>query len=400
VLALARTKQMIRSLLRSSYPQERIHLVVNRMTRTPQLTIKDIERVLQVPVAWTLPDDSEMLAAAYIQGTLVQDRSALGETFTRFTARLAGIQEPKTTRRWFSLSTRRPVEGPAMACVPAASATGKNGGSGTARGEQFDAVLGGPSAGLESVPPQPNQELAEARAELQQFAHMAGHDLREPARLIAGYVQLLAQHSNGRLDAEGDDLAASAMEGVAQMQERIDGLLEYTRVTTGGAGFQPTSCEDEWTAAIAGLRKNIDETAAVITHDRLPTILADAAQVRKVFHNLICNALTYRSQDVPCVHLGAEETGSEWVFAVQDNGAGLDPQYAERIFQLFQRLYTRTERPGAGVGLAVAKKIVERHGGRIWVESEPGKGATFHFTVPKQGSAAVGAPSGLEGEGR
>lgn len=404
VLALARTRQIIESLLKSSYPRERIHLVVNRVTRTPQLTIKDIERVLKVPVAWILPDDSEMLAAAYIQGKLVQDRSALGETFTRFAARLAGIQEPKATPRWLSFLARRPArlsaDDAAMACEPAESATGKNGCGrpGIARGEQFNALLGGPSASLEGALSQPNQELADARAELQQFAHMAGHDLREPARIIAGYVQLLAQHSNGR-DAEGDDLAASALEGVAQMQERIDGLIEYTRVTTSGARFQPTSCEDELTAALAGLRESIDSTAAVITHDSLPTILADAAQIRKVFHNLISNALTFRSLDAPGVHVRSEERGSEWVFAVQDNGVGLDPQYANKIFQLFQRLYTRTERPGAGVGLAVTKKIVERHGGRIWVESEPGKGATFHFTIPKPGYAAGGPPSGLEGEG-
>jgi signal transduction histidine kinase/Flp pilus assembly CpaE family ATPase len=401
-LALARTKQIIQCLQKSSYPQDRIHIVVNRMTRMPQVKIQDIEQVFKVPVAWILPDDSEMLAAAYLRGTLVQNRSALGETFTRFAARLAGIQEPKATRRWFSLSARRPAEEAAMACGPAESSAGENGGGRPriAPGEQLRAVLGGPSAGLESAPPQSNQALADARAELQQFAHMAGHDLREPARLIAGYVQLLAQHSNGKLGAEGGDLVASALEGVAQMQERIDGLIEYTRVTTGGAEFQPTSCEEELAAAIAGLRKSIDDTAAVITHDRLPTILADAAQIRKVFHNLISNALTFRSLDVPGVHVQSEEGKSEWKFAVRDNGVGLDPQYGNRIFLLFERLYTRTERPGAGVGLAVAKKIVARHGGRIWVESEPGKGATFHFTIPKQGSAVGGPTSGLEGEGQ
>jgi light-regulated signal transduction histidine kinase (bacteriophytochrome) len=336
----------------------------------------------------------------------VRNRSALGETFTRFAARLAGIQEPKAAPRWSSFFARRPArlsaDEAAMECEPAESSTGKNGRGcpETARGEQFNALLGGPSAGLESAPPQPDQALADARAELEQFAHMAGHDLREPARLIAGYVQLLAQHCDGRLGAEGGGLVASALEGVAQMQERIDGLIEYARVTASGAQFQPTSCEDELAAAIAGLRQSIDDTAAVISHDRLPAILADAAQIRKVFHNLISNALTFRSHDVPGVHVRAEDRGSEWEFAVRDNGVGLDPQYGNRIFLLFERLYTRTERPGAGVGLAVAKKIVERHGGRIWVESEPGKGATFHFTIPKQGSAGGGPPSALEGEGR
>ena len=402
VLALARTRQILQALLKSSYPQERISLVVNRMTRKPQLTIRDIEQVLQMPVAWILPDDSEMLAAAYVRGNLAQGHSALGEAFTRFAAKLTGIQRPRAARRWFSFLSRLPADETALVCEPAESSTGENqrGRPQTAPGEQLRALLGGPSAGLESAPSQSDQALVAARAELQQFAHMAGHDLRGPARLIAGFVQLLAQHCNGSLDAEGGGLVASALEGVAQMQERIDGLIEYASVTTSGAEFQPTSCEEELTAAIAGLRQSIDDTAAVITHDSLPTIPADAAQIRKVFHNLISNALTFRSLDAPCVHVRSEEGRSEWEFAVRDNGVGLDPQYGNSIFLPFQRLYTRTERPGAGVGLSVAKKIVERHSGRLWVESEPGKGATFHFTIPKQGSAAGGPLSRLEGERR
>jgi signal transduction histidine kinase/Flp pilus assembly CpaE family ATPase len=393
VLALARTRQMIQSLQKSSYPPERIHIVVNRMTRTPPLALKDIERALKLPVAWILPDDPEMLAAAYIHGKLVPGRTALGEAFTRFAAGLAGIQQPKAAPRWLSFFVRRPArlsaDEAALACRPAESSPGQNGQACP------ETAPGGPESALSHS----NQALADARAELQQFAHMAGHDLREPARLIAGYVQLLAQHSNGKLGAEGDDLVASALEGVAQIEERIDGLIEYTRVTTGGARFQATSCEQELAAALAGLQKSIDETAAVITHDGLPEILADAAQIRKLFHNLISNALTFRSLGAPAVHIRSEEGKSEWEFAVRDNGVGLDPQYGNRIFLLFQRLHTRAERPGAGVGLAVAKKIVERHGGRIWVESEPGKGATFHFTIPKPGSATLAPPSGFEGEG-
>ena len=226
-----------------------------------------------------------------------------------------------------------------------------------------------------------NQELAGARTELQQFAYMASHDFREPVRLIAGYVQLLAQRTKGKLDAEADDLMASALEGVAQMQERIDGLLEYARVATTGGEFQPTDCEKAFAVAILSLHNRIDESAAVIGHRNLPVVLADASQIRNVFHNLISNALTFRSADPPRVVVRAEQSGSEWVFAVQDNGIGLDPRYAGRIFGLFQRLHTRTERPGAGVGLAVVKRIVERHGGRVWVESERGRGATFFSTV-------------------
>jgi len=263
-------------------------------------------------------------------------------------------------------------------------------------------LLEGSSTGLKSGQDgalrQLNQELAGARAELQQFVYMASHDFRGLVRLIAGYVQLLAQRTKGRLDAEADDLIASALEGVAQMQEQIDGLLEYSRVITTGAGFQPTACEDAFAEAISSLRKSIEESAAVIGHQSLPVVLADASQIRNVFHHLIANALTFRSADPPRVVVRAEQSGNEWVFAVQDNGIGLDPKYAGRIFQLFQRLHTRTELPGAGVGLAVVKRIVERHGGRVWVESEPGKGATFYFTIPEEAlPAGSGRRAGSEG---
>ena len=389
VLALARTRIIAEALAESSYPPERIHLVVNRTTGHAQLTLKDIERVLKLPVEAALPEASDDLAAAYAHGKLVPASSALGEKFAGLAARLAGIQAPKVKPRWFPQFRRRvaqPVAQPSGCVVaqPEGCAT-----------EPLRALLEGSSAGLKSGPDnglrQLNQELAGARTELQQFAHMASHDFREPVRLIAGYVQLLAQHTQGKLDAEAGDLMASALEGVAQMQERIDGLLEYARVTTTGAGFKPTACEEAFTEAILSLRKNIDESAAVIGHQSLPVILADASQIRNVFHNLIANALSFRSADPPRVVVRAEQNGNEWVFAVQDNGIGLDPKYAGRIFQLFQRLHTRTERPGAGVGLAVVKRIVERHGGRVWVESEPGKGATFYFTIPEK---AVPAGSG------
>ena len=303
--------------------------------------------------------------------------SALGEKFTRFAAKLAGIEAPEAKPRWFSLFGRQVAQ-------PSGCATTQPEGCAT---EQLRALLEGSSTGLKAGQDgalrQLNQELAGARTELQQFAYMASHDFREPVRLIAGYVQLLAQHTKGKLDAEAADLMASALEGVAQMQERIEGLLEYARVTTTGVGFQPTACEEAFAEAILSLRKSIEESGAVIGHQSLPVVLADASQIRNVFHNLIANALTFRSADPPRVVVRAEQSGNEWVFAVQDNGIGLDPRYAGRIFQLFQRLHTRTELPGAGVGLAVVKRIVERHGGRVWVESEPGKGATFYFTIPE-----------------
>ena len=388
VLALARTRQIVEALAESSYPPERIHLVVNRMTGHAQLTLKDIERLLKLPVEAALPDASDDLAAAYAHGKLVPASSALGEKFTRFAAKLAGIEAPKAKPRWFSLFGRQVAQ-------PEGCATG-------CAAEQLRALLEGSSRGLKSGQDgalhQLNRELAGARTELQQFVYMASHDFRGLVRLIAGYVQLLAQHTKGRLDAEADDLIASALESVAQMQEQIDGLLEYSRVITTGAEFQPTACEDAFAEAISSLRKSIEESAAVIGHQSLPVVLADASQIRNVFHHLIANALTFRSADPPRVVVRAEQSGNEWVFAVQDNGIGLDPKYAGRIFQLFQRLHTRTELPGAGVGLAVVKRIVERHGGRVWVESEPGKGATFYFTIPEEAvPAGSGQRAGSEG---
>lgn len=393
VLALARTRLIAEALAESSYPPERIHLVVNRTTGRAQLTLKDIERLLKLPVEATLPDASDDLAAAYAHGKLAPGGSALGEEFTRFAAKLAGIEAPKVKSRWFPLLRRRVAQPSGCGTTqPEGCATGRA--AGRATSEQLRALLegspAGPKSGEDGALRQLSQELAGAKTELQQFAYMASHDFREPARLISGYVQLLAQHTKGRLDAEAGDLMASALEGVAQMQERIDGLLEYARVATTGAGFQPTACEQAFAEAVFNLRESIEESAAVIGHQSLPVVLADASQIRDVFHNLIANALSFRSADPPRVAVRAEQRGNEWVFAVEDNGIGLDPKYAGRIFQLFQRLHTRTERPGAGVGLAVVKRIVERHGGRVWVESEPGKGATFYFTIPEEAVPAGG----------
>jgi signal transduction histidine kinase/CheY-like chemotaxis protein len=407
VLALARTRQIIEALAESNYPPERLHLVVNRTTGNALLTLKDIERLLQLRVAAALPDAPDDLAAAYARGKLAPGGSALGEKFTRFAAKLAGLEapegKPRRRSRW-GRPAARPPEGEDGLARPEGRATSETGGGRpeTAAGEQLRALLEGASAGLKNghagALRQLNQELAGARTELQQFAYMASHDLREPVRLIAGYVQLLAQRTQGKLDAEAEDLMASALEGVGQMQERMDGLLEYARVATTGAGFQPTACEEAFAEALSSLRRSIEESAAEISHQSLPVVLADASQMRGVFHNLIANALKFRSAGPPRVAVRAEQRGNEWVFAVQDNGIGLDPQYAGRIFQLFQRLHTRTERPGAGVGLAVVKRIVERHGGRVWVESELGKGATFYFTIPAEAlPAGSGHPATSEG---
>ncbi|MBI1792493.1 MAG: hypothetical protein HYR60_33640 [Acidobacteria bacterium] len=228
------------------------------------------------------------------------------------------------------------------------------------------------------------QQLARTKAELEQFAYVVSHDLQEPVRLIAGFVQLLERRYKGKLDATADEFIASAMEGVAQMQERIQGLLEYSRISTRGGEFQPVDCERLFQDVLASLRAGQEESAAVVTHDPLPTLSADARQLRVVFQQLLSNAVRYRSEDPPRVHLRAQADGAEWTFSIQDNGIGLDPQYAAQIFVIFRRLHTRSEYPGTGLGLALCKRIVERHGGRIWVESEPGKGAAFHFTLPER----------------
>jgi signal transduction histidine kinase/cellulose biosynthesis protein BcsQ/CheY-like chemotaxis protein len=396
VLALARTRQVVEALLEGGYPQDRLRLIVNRMPRRPALPPREIRRLLKLPVEAILPDSPEDLAACYTHGKLAPAGSAIGEQFAHLAAKLAGIQAPRVRPRWFSLRGRPAAESatgaPAGGPPPAGSGAGQSGlgRPETAEGKQLAALLEGPSAGLAGGPEaavrQLNRQLAEAKAEFQQFAHLASHDLREPLRVIAGYVQLLAQRRPGRSDAETEDLLASAREGVAQMQERIDGMLEYSRVVGGGAGFQPVACEEALAQSLAALDEQIARSSAVVSHDGLPVVRADAPQIRNVFHRLISNALTFRSAAPPRVHVRAEPGENEWVFSVRDNGIGLDPQHAVRIFQLFQRLHTRSELPGAGVGLAVVKRVVERHGGRIWVESEPGKGATFYFTVPRNGS--------------
>ena len=174
------------------------------------------------------------------------------------------------------------------------------------------------------------------------------------------------------------------------MQRLINDLLAYSRVGTRGKEFEPTNCGAILRIVLTNLQVAIAESAAVVTHDPLPTVMADGSQLVQLFQNLIANAIRFRSDDPPVIHIGADwvDGGSQgeaahWVFAVRDNGLGIDPEYAERIFVIFQRLHIREEYPGTGIGLAICKKIVERHGGRIWVESEPGKGATFCFTLPK-----------------
>jgi PAS domain S-box-containing protein len=227
-------------------------------------------------------------------------------------------------------------------------------------------------------------ELKRSNEELQQFAYVASHDLQEPLRMVASYTQLLARRYQGRLDSNADEFIAFAKDGCDRMQALIHDLLTYSRAGTNDKELGEISCESALKEALANLRTTIEQSGAVVTHDSLPALKTNERQLAQVFQNLVGNAIKYRGTDVPHVHVSAmENDGKEWIFSVRDNGLGIEPQYFERIFVLFQRLHGREEFKGTGIGLAVCKKIVERLGGRIWVESQPEKGSTFYFTLPE-----------------
>ena len=226
------------------------------------------------------------------------------------------------------------------------------------------------------------EELQRSNADLEQFANVASHDLQEPLRMVATYTQLLAERYAGKLDERADKYIGYAVDGAKRMQQLVKELLAYSRVSSQARPPALIETKAVVQDVLGGLKLAIEESHAEIVCDELPAVRADQAQLGHLFQNLIGNALKFRTERPPLIHIGAEKSNGHCVFRVEDNGIGIDQQYGDRVFQIFQRLHERGRYAGNGIGLAIAKKIVERHGGRIWFESEPEKGTTFYFTLP------------------
>jgi light-regulated signal transduction histidine kinase (bacteriophytochrome) len=234
-------------------------------------------------------------------------------------------------------------------------------------------------------------ELRRSNEELQQFAYIASHDLQEPVRMVKNFTELLERRYGDRLDDSGREFIGFAIDGARRMQRLIQDLLEYSRVGTHGREPSPIATQEVLMGVLANLKIAIDESAAAITHGPLPEVMADESQILQLLQNLVANAIKFRGPSAPQVHIEAGRQGDHWLFAVRDNGIGIDPAQYGRVFQVFQRLHSRDEYPGSGIGLAVCKRIVQRHGGQIWVESQPGAGSTFYFTLPVAGPPAAPA---------
>jgi light-regulated signal transduction histidine kinase (bacteriophytochrome) len=251
---------------------------------------------------------------------------------------------------------------------------------------------------LEATVTERTQELSEAvdklqrsNRDLEMFAYAASHDLQEPLRMISNYLQLLQRRYGERLDRDGHEFLEFAVDGAIRMTAMIKDLLSYSRVDSQGEAFAETNANDAVSSALANLHAVIDETQCKVVVDTLPTIQADKSQLAQLFQNLISNAIKYRGDTEPLIRVSAKSESGMCCFSIQDNGLGIDEKYHERIFQVFQRLHGKGTRSGTGIGLALCKRIVERHGGSIWVTSELGQGSTFYFTIPDEASLQVTA---------
>jgi len=235
------------------------------------------------------------------------------------------------------------------------------------------------------------EELARSNRELEQFAYVASHDLQEPLRMVSNYTQLLARRYEGRLDADADDFIRFAVDGATRMQQLISDLLDYARVATKGKALAPVEMDRVLDTALLNLEGAIRESSALVQRDRLPLVRGDRGQLVRLLQNLIGNAIKFRGEERPLIRVSAEMRGDDLMISVRDNGIGIDERYGERIFAIFQRLHARDKYTGTGIGLAVCRRIVERHGGRIWLESTPGAGSTFRFTLRKAETHAAAA---------
>lgn len=236
---------------------------------------------------------------------------------------------------------------------------------------------------LEEIVAARTEELRRSNQDLEQFAYTASHDLQEPLRMVRSYLQLLEEDYKEALDERGETFIGFASDGAQRMQQLIHDLLTYARVTSQGQTLRRIELQAALDDACANLELALREAGGQVTHDTLPALVGDPGQLVQVFQNLLGNALKFRSEAPPRIHVAAEARRGEWCVSVRDNGIGVDAKHRETIFTIFQRLHTRAEYEGTGIGLALCKRIIERHGGRIWMESEPGRGSTFFFTIPR-----------------
>ena len=227
-----------------------------------------------------------------------------------------------------------------------------------------------------------NMELKRSNDELERFAYVSSHDLQEPLRMVTLYSQLLERRYKDNLDSDADDFIGYIVENAKRMKQLIDDLLEYSRVKSQATEFEKVNFERVLDIVLRNLTLSVVENNAIISHDPLPSILADKNQMLQVFQNLISNAVKFHGQDPPEINISAQKDKNRWIFSISDNGIGIKPEHQKQIFEVFKRLHTREQHPGTGIGLAITQKIITRHGGQIWIESEPQKGTTFYFTIP------------------